>query len=213
MEGKNVIVIGADHSFADRMCRIWLDEGRVVLAAMTGSGLASQVDSKHRIRFDPLEEQSVQEMAMKASEVMERIDMAVCCFYRRKESRLRDGIDSRDVMEMYDYNALAPLRAIEALLPHMTGGCKRIGFLSDVRGSVTEPRGARHIGYDMSLAARQMSIKIMSNALFSEGYTFRIALMDMERENAMPEDELARTVCRRLSDFADQEALKLFIAE
>jgi len=191
------------------MCRIWRDEGNAVLAAMAGgagNGKAAETDSMERIWFNPLEAASVQAMAAKAGEAMGRIDMAVICFDRRKESALREGFDSRDAMELYDYNALGTLRAIEALLPCMGEGSKRIGFLSDVRGSLTEPMGVRHLGYDMSLAARRMSIQIMANALGGEGYTFRAAALDLEREE--PEEELAVAVCRALSDMADREVLR-----
>lgn len=212
MAGKNIVVIGAEHPFADRMCRVWRDEGNAVLAARAGGAgneAAAGTDELERVWFNPLEEASVRAMAAKAGETMGRIDLAIICLDNRKEFALREGFDSGEAMELYDYNALGPLRAIEALLPCMGEGSKRIGLLSDVRDSLTEPMGARHIGYDMALAARRMSVQIMANALGGEGYTFRAAVLDLEREREEPREELAAGACRVLSDLADREVLRV----
>ncbi|MCR2804647.1 SDR family oxidoreductase [Paenibacillus soyae] len=219
MSAGFVVVVGAEHKAAERLCRLWLSEGWTVLASFTGEGGGEDRsryedfggDSRklHTIAIDPRDSESVQSLSELAASVMERIDMVVVAIDRRRETRLRDGMSCEDVLAMYEYNALAPLRTIEALLPLMEDGMKRLCFLSDVRGSFAAGHGSDYAGYGMSLAAKHMSVKIMSNSLGPRGYTFRILTLNGEREGFGLTEEAALRASRWLADFTDESLLKL----
>jgi len=144
--------------------------------------------SEGTVSFNPWYEQSIEEMLEQLKTVTTRIDMVVTCFNYYKESHLRGSIEANEMMKMYEANTLVLLRTIEIMLPLMVEGMKKIVIVTDVKARMVKGMGNGRIGYDMSLAARDMSVKIMSNALQSEGYTFQLIEGDLEDD----------TICQQL---------------
>ena len=75
----------------------------------------------------------------------------------------------------FDVNALSPLKIVETFLPLLEKGeMKRLCFVSSEVSSIINMRRDSGFRYTMSKSALNMSIKMLYNTLFDEGYTFRI---------------------------------------
>ncbi|WP_020619243.1 SDR family NAD(P)-dependent oxidoreductase [Paenibacillus daejeonensis] len=219
-EKKTIVVIGAEHPLGEQMCAFWLAEGWTVFAAAAGtegmegvkpvantSGVGGEalLSRFHESTFNPLEAASIEAMVLDVESVMDHVDMIVHCALRCEAMEPGECIDSHQVMALYTYNAVAPLRITEALLPLMEGGRRRIGFITDSRGGMYEEVDGRHIGYDMSLAALRMGVKNMSNALGPEGFAIRTVMLDMQRGSDLEMNRRAQLVCQRLTEERDEE--------
>ena len=66
------------------------------------------------------------------------------------------------------------MRMVEAFLPLMKKGLKRLCFVSSEAGSVSVAHRAEGFAYCMSKTALNMEVRLMFNRLSKEGYTFRL---------------------------------------
>jgi NAD(P)-dependent dehydrogenase (short-subunit alcohol dehydrogenase family) len=94
---------------------------------------------------------------------------------RYKDARIGDGQNYGDMLNVYNVNALGPLRATEAFLPLLArGGGRRLCFVSSEAGSIGASARNNWYGYCMSKSALNMAVSILFNDLRPEGYTFRL---------------------------------------
>jgi NAD(P)-dependent dehydrogenase (short-subunit alcohol dehydrogenase family) len=88
--------------------------------------------------------------------------------------QLRTGLNYETVKQVYDVNALGPLRMTEVFLPLTDRGRRRLVFVSSNLSSIAMSSGEGEVSYHMSKTALNMAVKIMFNDLRSQGYTFRL---------------------------------------
>ena len=74
----------------------------------------------------------------------------------------------------FNVNALGAIRLVQAFLPRMRGGLRRLCFVSSEAGSVSVAHRTEVSSYCMSKTALNMAIRLMFNHLQPEGYTFRV---------------------------------------
>lgn len=134
-------------------------------------------------------------------------------------SGLREGLDWEAMHRVYNVNALGPIRVVEAFLPLMAGGLRRLAFISSEAGSIAMCHRNGSFGYCMSKSALNMAVRIMANELRGEGYTFRLyhpgwvrSYMSGQKDpraNLEPEEAAAHALPFFLGDRDDEDRLVL----
>jgi NAD(P)-dependent dehydrogenase (short-subunit alcohol dehydrogenase family) len=179
---RTVLVTGADRGLGFALCTGLLDRGWRVFAGQCMpdwpelAALAGQFpESLHIVPLDVSLIESVQAAARTVSEITDHVDVLINnAGISGGRGDLWEGLDFAAMQRAYDVNALGPLRVVEAFLPLMGQGMRRLGFVSSEAGSIAMSHRQRGFGYCMSKSALNMAVKIMFNHLRSEGYTFRL---------------------------------------
>ena len=82
---------------------------------------------------------------------------------------------SRDAMlAVFRVNTIGPIQMVEAALPLMKSGMKRICIVSSEAGSISVAHRKECSAYCMSKTALNMAARLMFNQLQKEGYSFRL---------------------------------------
>lgn len=130
------------------------------------------------VEIVPLDVSSSESVAAAARMVAERSDGVDVLInnagVNAGRSGLREGLDWEAMHRAYNVNALGPIRVVEAFLPLMARGMKRLAFVSSEAGSIAMCNRQSAFGYCMSKSALNMAVRILHNELYPEGYTFRL---------------------------------------
>jgi NAD(P)-dependent dehydrogenase (short-subunit alcohol dehydrogenase family) len=134
-------------------------------------------------------------------------------------SQLGEGLDYAAMQRAFNVNALGAIRMVEAFLPLMQDGRRRLCFVSSEAGSVSLAHREGASGYCMSKTALNMAVRIMHNDLYPEGYTFRLyhpgwmrSYMSGKkntRGDMEPEEAAAKALPFFLGDLEDEGRLAL----
>lgn len=89
-------------------------------------------------------------------------------------------IDFTSLRQTYDTSVLGMLRSVEAFLPLMQEGQKRLCFVTDAVWTSGNRASTNNLGGAMFDAALGMAYKILFNDLRRDGYTFRLFRLDVE---------------------------------
>ena len=84
------------------------------------------------------------------------------------------ALDYPRMQQAFNVNAVGAIRVVEAFLPLMSSGMRRICFVSSEAGCISLAYREGASGYCMSKAALNMAVRIIHNDLYPEGYTFRL---------------------------------------
>ena len=129
----------------------------------------------HIVQLDVSSMESVQAAARTVAETTDQIDLLINnAGILQEYGELRTGLDSVAMHRTFDVNVLGVIRVVEAFLPFMDRGMRRLVFLSTDNSSIAMLRIQGRFGYCMSKTALNMAVKIMFNHLRPEGYTFRL---------------------------------------
>ena len=110
-----------------------------------------------------------------AAEVVEQVDLLISnAGIGAGRSQLGQGLDYERMLQAYNVNAVGALRVVEAFLPLMDEGLRRLCFVSSEAGCISLAHREGASGYCMSKAALNMAVRIMQNDLYPEGYSFRL---------------------------------------
>ncbi len=111
---------------------------------------------------------SVKEAASLTAKAVDHVDILVCCA----------GIGGRDSYEgmrqVYSTNAVGAVRMVEAFLPLMQVGMKRLAFVSSEAGVNSLAHRTDGYSYTTSKTALNMIVRRMHRSLYPKGYTFRL---------------------------------------
>lgn len=221
------LVTGADRGLGSALCAGLLARGWRVLAGQYMpdwpelDALAEQYPGlAHVIPLDVGSTASAQAAARQAAGLVERVDVLISnAGIGSGRSEFGQGMDYAAMQRAFNVNALGAIRAVEAFLPLMGKGKRRLCFVSSEAGSISLAHREGASGYCMSKAALNMAVRIMHNDLYPEGYTFRLyhpgwmrsymsgaknARADME-----PEEAAARALPFFLEDREDEGRLAL----
>lgn len=113
--------------------------------------------------------ESVKTAAELTAKKTETIDMLINC------AGISGASDDRQALNaVFNVNTLGTLRMVEAFLPLMQTGMKRLCFISSEAGCVALAHRTESFSYCMSKRALNMEVKLIFNKLVPEGYTFRL---------------------------------------
>ncbi|MBB3129616.1 NAD(P)-dependent dehydrogenase (short-subunit alcohol dehydrogenase family) [Paenibacillus rhizosphaerae] len=175
-----VLITEAHHPWGRALVREFAQKGWRVMACSPVSVEMFQdafdTDRIHIFTMDMRSRESVQQAVERIQEQTSRVDLLVCgtLSSQGKESAGIANMSADLVLEDYQANALGPIRVIEACLPLMDHGLRRIALLSDVQGSLGLGLSGAGTGYAMSKAALHMAYTMLHGDLGRKGFTFRL---------------------------------------
>lgn len=172
---KSVFITGADRGIGLSLCRCFLENGWQVFAGrfmMDWTELDTlQKEFEQRlslIHLDVGSQESVSEAAAMVGEQTDCLDMLVNC-----AGIFQNG--SREaVVSSLNINTLGPIRMVEAFLPLMEKGEKKLCFFSSEAGSITLAHRQGDVSYCVSKTCLNMAIRLMFENLQPQGYRFRL---------------------------------------
>jgi len=168
----NFVVTGASRGIGLELVRQLLARGEVVHACVRDPerapdlrALASPALTIHRV--DVTDQPSVDALAKAIDTPVDVvINNAGINLPRQK---LHD-LDLAATRELYETNAIGPLRVTAALLPHVRRGTvKKLVHITSGMGSITDNQRGESYGYRMSKAALNMMSKSMAIDLRTDG--------------------------------------------
>lgn len=93
--------------------------------------------------------------------------------YRSDKTPALGNLDYTEMLQLYGKNVCDTFDLVEASLPLLSKGKKRLGLITDASTSIREVTETTDYGYAMAKAGLHMLWKIYFNKLHPEGYTFR----------------------------------------
>lgn len=113
--------------------------------------------------------------ALEAIKSAGKLDYLVVQATARGESIQPFGqLDYSDISRVYDRNINGAHELIEAALPYLREGKKRLGLITSADTSTREPKESKDFAYAMTQAGLHMLWKLYFNKLRPEGFTFRV---------------------------------------
>lgn len=172
---RSVFITGADRGIGLSLCRCFLEAGWRVFAGQFMKDW-KELDSLQQeykeqlslIELDVGEQESVSHAAELVRKQTECLDMLVNCAGIFQNQGREAAIASLNI------NTLGPIRMVEAFLPLMEGGEKRLCFFSSEAGSVTLAHRSGDISYCVSKTCLNMAVRLMFEKLQPRGYRFRL---------------------------------------
>lgn len=179
---KNVVVTGADRGLGLSLCKVFLQEGYRVFAGRympewpeLDRLIEEFPQELHIMPLDVSSGESVVSAARFVGNITGCVDILINnAGISGMQGSLREGYDYSRMLQVFDVNTLGPIRMVEAFLPLMKEGMKRLCFVSSEAGSVAVCSRVEGHGYTMTKTALNMAIRHMHNQLYKEGFTFRI---------------------------------------
>ena len=176
------LVTGADRALGSALCAGLLTRGWQVLAGQympdwpeLGTLAEQYPESLHLVPLDVGSTASVQAAAESVAGVTGQVDLLISnAAIGSGRSELGQGLDFPRMQRAFNVNSLGAIRVVEAFLPLMGSGMRRLCFVSSEAGCITLAQRQGASGYCMSKAALNMAVRIMHNDLHPEGYTFRL---------------------------------------
>ncbi len=93
--------------------------------------------------------------------------------YRSEKTPVFGNLDYAEMSQLYSKSVCDTFDLVEAALPLLSKGKKRLGLITDASASIREVTETTDYGYAMAKAGLHMLWKIYFNKLHPEGYTFR----------------------------------------
>jgi NAD(P)-dependent dehydrogenase (short-subunit alcohol dehydrogenase family) len=181
MEGT-AVVTGADRGLGAALCAGLLARGWRVVAGQympdwpeLGALAEQHPDALHIVPLDVGSTASVRSAAERVSGLASRVDLLISnAGIGAGRSELGQGLDYPAMQRAFNVNTLGAIRMVEAFLPLMGEGLRRLCFVSSEAGCVSLAYRRGQFGYCMSKTALNMAVRIMHNDLYPEGYSFRL---------------------------------------
>ncbi len=83
-------------------------------------------------------------------------------------------LDHADIARVFDENVNGAHALVEALLPFLRRGKKRLGLITSAAASIRDPKETEDFAFAMTQAGLHMLWKLYFNRLRPEGFTFRV---------------------------------------
>ena len=115
----------------------------------------------------PLDVGSIPSVRQAAAQV-EQLDMLVLC------AGVAGAENEEGIRTAYRINSLGAIRMVEAFLPRMQQGLKRLAFVSSEAGVISIAHRDGGYGYTVSKAMLNMAVSQMFRTLRPQGFTFRL---------------------------------------
>jgi NAD(P)-dependent dehydrogenase (short-subunit alcohol dehydrogenase family) len=169
-----IVITGANRGIGLELARRYLERGATVHAAVRtpdpAGELALLAAKSERLRIGTCDVALDSSVASFAAALPSAIDLLINnAGVRTRRDELAD-LELEEAIEMYQVNALGPMRVTRALLPRLRGasGAKVVNITSGL-GSISDNDSGGSYGYRMSKAALNMASRSMSCDLASRG--------------------------------------------
>ncbi len=173
---EHVVITGADRGIGLALCENYLKNGYTVYAGQFMpewpqlAALRQQYPgSLHLIPLNVGEDASVKEAARLVGSLTRQVDHLINCAGVFPKSEDAEGFRTA-----FQVNALGPLRMVEAFLPLMQQGKKRLCTFSSETGVISLMQRVKDFPYCVSKAALNMEMHMLFRQLRPQGYTFRL---------------------------------------
>lgn len=173
---KSVFITGADRGIGFALTEKFVESGWRVYAGQFMvewkelSLLKKRyLESLFLIPLNVADDKSVLQAAKLVREQVDAVDILINC-----AGVIADDKRPETLVNALNINTIGPLRVVEAFLPLMERGMKRLCFVSSEVGSITLSHRTDYLYYCSSKAALNMGVKLMYNQLFKDGFTFRL---------------------------------------
>ncbi|MDR2940993.1 MAG: SDR family NAD(P)-dependent oxidoreductase [Treponema sp.] len=182
----NVIVTGADRGLGFFLCREFLARGWTVFAGKFPQDynlLEREREKNPALKIIPLDvgdKDSIERARNCVLEQTDALDMLISNAALMGETQCSIDKPPMDLKAPWDFfrvNALGPTRMIEYFLPLLDNGkMKRLCFVSSEVSCITlmKHRAGNSYPYPMSKSSLNMSVRLMHNLLYPQGYSFRL---------------------------------------
>ncbi|MBC8062698.1 MAG: SDR family NAD(P)-dependent oxidoreductase [Clostridiaceae bacterium] len=179
---KVAVVTGADRGLGYALCEELLLEGWQVFAGQFIPEWTELKDLAYNnpellkiISLNVASLDSINTAVRTIGEITDHVDMLINnAGINVSDGDIRNGMDFTKTQDIFNVNTLGPIRMVQAFLPIMGSGMKRLCFVSSEAGSISLCNRNSNFGYCMSKTALNMAIKIMFNDLYKDVFTFRI---------------------------------------
>lgn len=113
--------------------------------------------------------------ALAAIEAEGRLDyLIVQATHRGEHVQALGQLDYQDLSRVFDEGVNGAHALVEAMLPFLRQGRKRLGLITSAATSTREPQETRDFAFAMTQAGLHMLWKLYFNKLRPEGFTFRV---------------------------------------
>jgi len=182
----NVFITGADRGFGLSLCREFLSRGWTVFGGkfLEDYNLLEQEREKypalHIVPLDVCDAESITKARGFVAERTDSLDMIIsnaAVMGQVQCSIDEPPMDLQAPWNSFRVNALGPTRMVEHFLPLLDKSeMKRLCFVSSEVSCITlmKHRVGNSYPYPMSKSSMNMSVRLMHNLLFPQGYTFRL---------------------------------------
>lgn len=168
---KSVLITGAGRGVGYSLCECFLKDNWLVYAGQFMPDWpwlqALKQQYPDRLTVLPLDVGSDESVQAAVCQIP-RLDMLV------SNAGIAGGDDEASVRRIYNVNTLGAIRLVEALLPKMQNGMKRLAFVSSEAGVITIAHREGGCGYTLSKAMLNATVHCMFRQLRPQGFTFRL---------------------------------------
>ncbi len=171
-----VVITGADRGIGFALTENFIKNGYTVFAGQFMPDWPQLDELKkqypERLQIVPLnvgDDRSVKEAAAFVAAKTQRVDHLINCagIFPKPD-------DERGFENAFEVNSLGPLRMVEAFLPLMQEGKKRIGTFSSETGVISLMQRVKDFPYCVSKAALNMEMHMLFQKLRPQGFTLRL---------------------------------------
>lgn len=173
---KSVFITGADRGIGFALCECFLENGWRVFAGRFMNDWTELDTLKEKygerlslISLDVGSQESVSRGAEAVAEQISCLDMLVNC------AGIFQNGSNETMIRSLNINTMGSLRMVEAFLPLMDQGERRLCFFSTEASSITlAHRNAGEVSYCVSKTCLNMAVRLMFERLQPRGYRFRL---------------------------------------
>lgn len=179
LKQRYAFVTGADRGVGLALVKLLLEQGFTVFAGQFMPGLQELSalqrqygDALFPVPLDIAEDDSVRKAAAQVNAVTDRLDVLlnVAAILGDISATVLDRLDFAEMQQVYNVNALGPLRVSNALMGHLLRGeGKLLVNVSSEAGSIQNSGRDAWFAYCMSKAALNMQSKLIFNGISREG--------------------------------------------
>lgn len=171
-----VVITGADRGIGLALAENYVRNGYTVYAGQfmpqwpqLGELQQQYPERLHIIPLNVGDDQSVKNAAALVAGMTDHVDHLINCAGIFPKTEDADGF-----MAAFQVNSLGPLRTVEAFLPLMHTGKKRLCTFSSETGVIPLMQRVKDFPYCVSKAALNMEMHMLFQQLRPRGYTFRL---------------------------------------
>lgn len=172
---KTIYITGADRGLGLALTKVFLEEQFKVFAGryMADWPELDELQEKYKndlviIPLDVTNQQSVDAAADIIRKQVGNLDVLInnAAAYKDRSEDIFGEFHYEDMMNLFDTNALGPLRVSKSVVPLlMKGKSKILANISSEAGSLTDSWRKKEYGYSMSKSALNMQLTILQNQL------------------------------------------------
>jgi len=179
---RNCVITGADRGVGSALTAEMLSRGLRVFAGQYMPEWPELDALKEKygdqltiLPLDVSKTESVFAMAKAVAEYTDTVDMVInVAGISGRDPELGNAPDIANMVRVFQTNSVGPMRMVNAFLPLMEKGEKRLAFVSSEAGSIACDTRGGYVSYPMSKTALNSAVKLMFNDLQPKGFKFRL---------------------------------------